>query len=37
MATFRDNEQALCGIFQYVLTTNNPPQNNVTITEGNTT
>jgi len=33
MATFRDNKQALHGIFHYVLTTPNPPQNSTTITE----
>jgi len=33
MATFHDNKQALYGIFQYALTTPNPPQNNITITE----
>jgi len=34
MAIFRNNRQALYGIFQYVLTstTTNPPQNNITIT-----
>jgi len=32
MATFRDKKQALYGIFQYVLTTSNPPQNSITIT-----
>ena len=31
MATFRDNKQALYGIFQYVLTTSNSPQNSITI------
>jgi len=31
MATFHDNNQALCGIFQYVLTTSNSPQNSITI------
>jgi len=33
MATFCDNKQALHGIFQYVLTTTNPLQNNITIAE----
>jgi len=37
MATFRDNKQVLYGIFQYVLTTTNSPQNNITITEENIT
>jgi len=32
MDTFRDNKQALYGIFQYVLTTTNPSQNNITVT-----
>jgi len=32
MATFRDNKQALYGIFQYVLTTSNSSQNRITIT-----
>jgi len=32
MATFRDNEQALYSIFQYVLTTSNSLQNSITIT-----
>jgi len=31
MATFRDNKQALYGIFQYVLTSSNSPQNSITI------
>jgi len=31
MATFRDNKQALYGIFQYVLTTSSSPQNSITI------
>jgi len=31
MATFRDNKQALYGIFQYVLTTSNSPQMSITI------
>ena len=29
MATFRDNKQALYGIFQYVLTTSNSLQNSI--------
>jgi len=33
MATFRDNIQELYGIFQYVLTTIIPLQNNITIAE----
>jgi len=33
MATFCDNKQALYGIFHYVLTTTNPPQSNITVTE----
>jgi len=31
MATFRDNKQALYGIFHYVLTTSNSRQNSITI------
>jgi len=34
MATFCDTKQALCGTFQNVLTTTNPSQNNITLTEG---
>jgi len=30
MATFRDNKQALYGIFQYALRTSNSPQNRIT-------
>jgi len=33
MATLRDNKQALCGVFQFLLTTTNPPRNSITITE----
>ena len=33
MAAFRDNKQALYGIFQCVRTRINPPQNRITITE----
>jgi len=33
MAAFRDNKQALYGIFQYVRTRINPLQNRITITE----
>jgi len=33
MATFCDNKQMLCNIFYYVLTTINPPQNSITVTE----
>jgi len=37
VATFRDNKQGIYGIFQYFLTTPNPLQNNITITEENIT
>jgi len=33
MVIFHDNKQALYGKFQYVRTTTNPPQNNITVTE----
>jgi len=32
MVTFRDNKQALYGIFQYVCATTNPLQNSMTTT-----
>ena len=33
MTTRRDNEQALCGIFQFVLAATHPVRNSITITE----
>jgi len=35
IVVFRDNKQALCGIFHYVFTITNPPQSSITITEEN--